>query len=207
LHVERLAAPPPATTLFLATTSRSAGATLKPSRDFRHMVRVGGQFPSSGNPLRSPNELAKELHWRSDELETLNEELRSLNDELAVAEATHRGIRRAAKRADTKLRQVIDTAARPFILCDSDDVVVLWNRAAAIRYGLSSMQAVGSDLFAVVPSLDNRPLRDACFKAAGRRKPGTWRVTQKGRQYLVDTVPSEAGKRRHYLLRVGSTAF
>ncbi len=204
LHVECLSASPPTAVLFLATTSHGAGPTPKPSQEVRHMVRVGGLYPASGALLRSPQDLTQELHWRSDEMEILNDELLSINDEFSASEAATRAALGRWSGSDTMLRQVIDTASRPFILCDSENVVVIWNTAAVRMYGLSSLQAVGKELFGLVPALNRVALRTASSRA---RKPGPSRAShfvQDGTEYSIDPMAARAGKRRHYLLRVGA---
>jgi PAS domain S-box-containing protein len=169
------------------------------------MVKSGPRQRPSGVHARPPKDLAEELRWRSDELETVNEELTSINDELSAAERAAQGAARRAQRSDRLLRQTLDTAARPFILCNPDNRIVLWNRAAARRYGLSAVQAVGKELFALLPGLDHRALRKACLKARTAEGARPESVTQGGERYLVDPFPGLASGRRHYLLRVGST--
>lgn len=200
LTLECLPAKAPAAFLFLATPRPVESTSFQRGRP---MVNLKPRRPFSGARRRSPSELQDELQWRSEELETLSEELEGLTEELSAVEAAAERGARVAARSDAMLRRVLDKAARPFILCDPKNLVLLWNHAAVKRYGLSSAQAVGKDLFRLVPALDDRPLRLATGKARKKGTSGSLRLTQKGEQFLVDPFPAP-GRGRSYLLRVGT---
>lgn len=84
--------------------------------------------------------------------------------------------------------------------CDADNRVTFWNKAAVKRYRLSSAQAVGSELFELVPALSTPQLRAACSKVR-RAGGGRASVRAAGVAYVFDPLPG-GGRRRGYLLRI-----
>jgi PAS domain S-box-containing protein len=122
----------------------------------------------------------------------------------AVPHEQMRGLDEESKLANDFLRLLLDTSSDVLVACDADNRVTFWNKAAIKRFRLSPTQAVGGELFDLVPALSFPALRAASTKV---RKPGRGgRVTVKkdGVEYVFDPLPMK-GKRRSYLLRVRPT--
>ena len=168
--------------------------------------------PRSPRPARRqpPNEakflaqqdLNEELQSRNEELETVNEELQSLNDELSTMEEQMRGLGEESHRTNDFLRTLLDTSSEILIACDADNRVTFWNKAAIKRYRLSPAQAVGGELFDLVPALGRAAMRAASRKARAPGRGGRAKFTHEGTEYLFEPLAPGPGKRRSYLLRV-----
>jgi two-component system CheB/CheR fusion protein len=152
--------------------------------------------------LWAQQDLNDELQSRNEELETVNEELQSLNDEMSAMEEQMRGLGEDSRRTNDFLRLLLDTSPDALIACDANNRVAFWNKAAIKRFRLSPQQAVGSELFELVPALDIPALRAASKKVRLAGRAGRVTLKQEGVEYLFDSLPSGAGNRRSYLLRV-----
>ncbi len=184
-------------------------------RGTRSSVAAGGASFAAVPPRLSAGEtsflaqqnLNEELQSRNEELETVNEELQSLNDEMSTMEEKMSGLGEESRRANDFLRLLLDTSPDPLIACDANNRVTFWSKAAVKRFRLSSMQAVGGELFDLVPALGVAALRAASSKVHKAGRGGRVVVKQGGFEYLFDPLPSTgAGKRRGYLLRVRTKA-
>ncbi|MHB1262587.1 MAG: chemotaxis protein CheB [Thermoplasmatota archaeon] len=151
-------------------------------------------------------DLNEELQSRNEELETVNEELQSLNDELSTMEEQMRGLGEESRRANDFLRILLNTSPDVLVACDADNRVTFWNKAAIKRFRLSPEQAVGGELFDLVPALSTTAIRAAARKVRGPGKGGRVSLQQHGAEYSFDPLPSGAGKRRGYLMRVRVSA-
>jgi two-component system CheB/CheR fusion protein len=178
-----------------------AHASPKPKRRPERPAPAGGD-----SRFMAQQDLNEELQSRNEELETVNEELQSLNDELSTMEEQMRGLGEESRRANDFLRILLNTSSDVLIACDPDNRVTFWNKAAIKRFRLSPAQAVGGELFDLVPALATAGIKGAVRKVRG---PGgaTKQVAleQKGVEYLFDPLPAGAGKKRGYLLRVRLT--
>ncbi|HUR24443.1 MAG TPA: chemotaxis protein CheB [Candidatus Thermoplasmatota archaeon] len=182
-----------------AQDAPDAGGTPEtPLVSVRHRPGAGGAGESR---FRAQQDLNEELQSRNEELETVNEELQSLNDELSTMEEQMRGMDEESKRANAFLHLLLDTSSEVLVACDADNCITFWNKAAIKRFRLSPEQAIGGELFDLVPALATPRLRAASRQA---RKGGRSRriaIQQKGVEYVFDPLPG-SGKRRSYLLRV-----
>ena len=166
------------------------------------IVSIRRKAPPTGEArFRAQQDLNEELQSRNEELETVNEELQSLNDELSTMEEQMRGLDEESKRANDFLRLLLDTSSDVLVACDADNKVTFWNKAAIKRFRLSPAQAVGGELFDLVPALDTPALRAASLKARKPGRGGRVDLKKDGTEYVFDPLPSK-GKRRSYLLRV-----
>lgn len=156
--------------------------------------------------LWAQQDLNDELQSRNEELETVNEELQSLNDEMSAMEEQMRGLGEESRRTNDFLRLLLDTSPDALIACDASNKVAFWNKAAIKRFRLSPQQAVGSELFELVPALDMPALRAASRKVRQAGRAGRVTLRQDGLEYLFDSLPAVAGNRRSYLLRVRPTS-
>jgi two-component system CheB/CheR fusion protein len=200
LNVECLPAAPPWAALFLGV-------------DARHGAGKATRRDTPARPLRKPHltpaakllaqqDLNDELQSRNEELETVNEELQSLNEEMSAMEEEMRGLGVESQRANNFLRLLLDSSPDVLIACDADNRVAFWSHAAIKRFRLSPEQAVGRDLFDIVPALDDAPLRSAARQVRASRKGGRIALKHGGEEFLFDPLPLEDGKRRSYLLRI-----
>ena len=83
--------------------------------------------------------------------------------------------------------------------------MTFWNKAAIKRFRLSAAQAVGGDLFDLVPALDTPALRAASAKVRKPGRGGRVSVKADGAEHIFDPLPEAGpGKRRSFLLRVRS---
>jgi two-component system CheB/CheR fusion protein len=151
--------------------------------------------------FRAQQDLNEELQSRNEELETVNEELQSLNDELSTMEEQMRGLGEESKRANDFLRLLLDTSSDVLVACDEDNRVTFWNKAAIKRFRLSPAQAVGGELFDLVPALDTPAVRAAASKVRKAGRGGRVALRVEGAEYIFDPLPAH-GQRRSYLLRV-----
>ncbi len=152
--------------------------------------------------LRAQQDLNEELQSRNEELETVNEELQSLNDEMSTMEEQMRSLAEESRRANDFLRLLLDSSSDVLVACDGDNRVTFWSKGAIKAYRLSPAQAVGGELFDLVPALATPALRTAVRKARTAQRPRRLSVREGGHEYLLDPLPAAAGKRRSYLLRV-----
>jgi two-component system CheB/CheR fusion protein len=166
------------------------------------IVRVRGRRPEGDARFLKQQDLNEELQSRNEELETVNEELQSLNDEMSTMEEQMRGLAEEARRANDFLRLLLDTSTDVLMACDEGNRVTFWNKAAIKRFRLSPAQAVGGELFDLVPALATPALRDAVRKARGTGRATRITVREKGTEYQLDPLPVTSGKRRGYLLRL-----
>jgi chemotaxis methyl-accepting protein methylase len=171
----------------------------KPIRSIRTRPARRGADDDS---LLAQQDLNEELQSRNEELETVNEELQSLNDELSTMEEQMRGLGEESRRANDFLSLLLNTSPDVLIACDAENRVTFWNRAAIKRYRLSPAQAVGGELFDLVPALGTTPLRAAARKARSAGRGNRVAVEKGGIEYVFDPLPPGTGKRRSYLLRV-----
>ncbi len=175
------------------------GASAQPKR------RPARRAPHGSSDARylAQQDLNDELQSRNEELETVNEELQSLNDELSTMEEQMRGLGEESRRTNDFLRVLLDTSSDILIACDAENKVTFWSKAAIKRFRLSPMQAVGGELFDLVPALGTAALRAASAKVHKSGRSGRVTVKKDDIEYLFDPLPSAgAGKRRGYLLRV-----
>ncbi len=163
-------------------------------RDARRPTHTEAHFDAQ-------QDLNEELQSRNEELETVNEELQSLNDEMSTMEEQMRGLAEEARRANDFLRLLLDSAADVLVACDADNKVTFWNKAAVKRFRLSSAQAVGGELFDLVPALSTPGLRAAIRKVRASGPGGRVTLQDGGLEYRLDPLPARHGKRRGYLLR------
>lgn len=180
------------------------GAGAKPSRpnvSLRRKLTPGAAGGSDEAKFHALQDLNEELQSRNEELETVNEELQSLNDELSTMEEQMRGLGEESKRANDFLRLLLDTSSDVLVACDADNRVTFWNKAAIKRFRLSPAQAVGGELFDLVPALDTPALRNASAKVRRAGRGGRVSVKADGAEHIFDPLP-DGGKRRSYLLRV-----
>lgn len=161
-----------------------------------------GKRPSGGDDrFLAQQDLNEELQSRNEELETVNEELQSLNDEMSTMEEQMRGLAEEAQRANDFLRLLLDTSADVLVACDAGNNVTFWNKAAVKRFRLSAAQAVGGELFDLVPALSTPKLRAAVRKVRAAGRGGRVTVQDGGLEYQLDPLPAGKGKRRSYLMR------
>jgi PAS domain-containing protein len=118
---------------------------------------------------------------------------------MAAMEEQMRGLGEESRRANDFLRLLLDTSSDVLVACDADNRVVFWNKAAVKRFRLSPAQAIGGDLFELVPALDASALRAAAGKVRGG---GRATVRHEGSDYVFDPLPQGTGRRRSYLMRV-----
>lgn len=164
--------------------------------------RNGGHRPKGDARYRHQQDLNEELQSRNEELETVNEELQSLNDEMSTMEEQMRGLAQESRLANDFLRLLLDTSPDVLLACDEGNRVTFWNKAAIKRFRLSSAQAVGGELFDLVPALSTPALRAAVRRARSKGPSRRITVKEKGTEYHLDPLPGAGGKRRGYLLRV-----
>jgi chemotaxis methyl-accepting protein methylase len=179
-----------------AATRKTARTAVRPHR----VPRPRGVADENGSLAQQ--DLNEELQSRNEELETVNEELQSLNDELSTMEEQMRGLGEESQRTNDFLRVLLNTSSDILIACDASNRVTFWNRAAIKRYRLSPEQAVGGELFDLVPALGTAAIRAASRKVRAMGKTSRVALKQTGAEYRFDPLPSGAGKRRGYLLRV-----
>jgi PAS domain-containing protein len=204
LDVECLPAAAPWAALFLGTELASpqgaaavrAVPTPRPRR----------QHLSPAGRLLAQQDLNEELQSRNEELETVNEELQSLNEELSAMEEELRGLGEVSQSANNFLTLLLDTSPDVLIACDADNRVSFWSKAAVQRYRLSPAQAIGADLFDLVPALADAPLQAAAVKARKAGRGLRVAVMHEGVEHVFDPLPATPGKRRGYLLRVLTSA-
>jgi chemotaxis methyl-accepting protein methylase len=182
-----------------ATPRREAEGTPSPLR-----APPRGRRPSARGSASAQQDLNEELQSRNEELETVNEELQSLNDELSTMEEQMRGLGEESRLANDFLRLLLDTSSEALVACTADNRVSFWNKAAIKRFRLSAVQAIGGELFDLVPALARPKLKAAALKVRAPGRGGRLIVEQDGAQYVFDPLPSGGGKRRGYLLRVRS---
>ncbi len=202
LDIECMPGVAPAVVLFLGSEVRSERIKAAPE-DHQGIVRLTRATPRTAEAkLLAQQDLNDELQSRNEELETVNEELQSLNDAMSAMEDEMRGLGEESRRANDFLRLLLDTSEDVLVACNADNQVVFWNDAAIKAYRLSSAQAVGHELFELLPAMAVAPLKAAAAKARKAGRAGGVKVAHGGSDYLFDPLPSGAAKRRGYLLRV-----
>jgi two-component system CheB/CheR fusion protein len=204
LEVECLAAAPPAVALFLGVQARQDAVGPSPSRRVGPIRPAGARRLTAEARLLAQQDLNDELQSRNEELETVNEELQSLNDAMSAMEDEMRSLGEESRRANEFLRLLLDTSSDVLIACDADNRVAFWNKAAIKQYGLSPAQAVGHELFDLVPALGQASLQAASRKIRAAGRDGGMKLTQDSTEYVFDPILAGAGRRRSYLLRVRS---
>lgn len=208
LDVECLPAAPPWAALFLGIEAQQAKKSKQPVAAVvprQRMARSPAERTRHLTPaarLLAQQDLNEELQSRNEELETVNEELQSLNEEMSAMEEEMRGLGEASQRANNFLTLLLDTSPDVLIACDADNRVAFWSKAAIKRFRLSPAQAVGSELFDLVPALSDAALRAASKKVRQVGGGGRIIVKQDGVEHLFDPLPAGAGKGRGYLLRM-----
>lgn len=202
LNVECLPGDWPMAALFLGTEMRPTATELHPSPRRGAVQSVRGRPHTADARLVAQQDLNDELQSRNEELETVNEELQSLNDAMSAMEEEMRGLGEESRRANDFLRLLLDTSSDVLIACDADNRVAFWNDAAIKAYRLSAQQAVGRELFDLVPALAHAALEAASQKVRTAGRGSRVKVTQGRAQFVFDPLPQGAGKRRGYLLRV-----
>lgn len=185
----------------MAKASKPARRTSKSTRSPQARPPRGRSLAGADPELLEQQDLNEELQSRNEELETVNEELQSLNDELSTMEEQMRGLAEEHRGANDFLRLLLDASNDVLIACDVDNRVTFWNKAAIKRFRLSPIQALGGELFDLVPALDTPPLRAASAKVRKPGRGGRVVVKEPDAEYVLEPLPA-AGKRRRYLLRV-----
>ncbi|MES2154730.1 MAG: chemotaxis protein CheB [bacterium] len=202
LEVECLPGAAAGSTVFLGSEVRPE-VSMPVAQTYEGLVRAGRRPPpTAAAKLLAQQDLNDELQSRNEELETVNEELQSLNDAMSSMEDEMRGLGEEARRANDFLRLLLDTSSDVLIACNADNRVAFWNDAAIKAYHLSSVQAVGKELFGLLPSLAHAPLKVASRKARASGRTGRVKVLHGGLEYSFDPLSSRSGSRRGYLLRV-----
>lgn len=168
----------------------------------RHERLARAGKPATGVRVSAQQDLNEELQSRNEELETVNEELQSLNDEMSTMEDEMRGLGEQSRVANDFLRLLLDTSSDVLIACDAENRVTFWNKAAIKRFRLSPAQAVGGELFDLVPALGDAPIRAAVRKVGTPGRSGRVSLKEGATEYLLDPLPAAPGKRRGYLVRV-----
>lgn len=181
---------------------RNIGAeeALRSAHEELHVVNE--QLQSTSQEQQTLNE---ELESRNEELETVNEELQSLNEELNTLNEEV-GTRIAeADRLTAFLGTVLDLSPVSIIGCDTKDRVTSWNEMATKEFRLSEDQAMGKDLFELLPVLDvasvHQLVRSATENPVAKVSLGP---NHAGRLIVrLGVVRDRAGHRQGYCLRVG----
>lgn len=148
--------------------------------------------------------LNEELESRNEELATVNEELQSLNEELNTLNEEVGARIAESERLTAFLRTILDLAPHSVIGCDENDRITFWNAVARDKFRLSEEQAVGKDLFDLVPVLDVSSVRKLVRsdgddkKVEIPREPG-----REGTLFVrMGVVYDRAERRKGYCLRV-----
>lgn len=162
---------------------------------------VNEELQSTSQEQQTLNE---ELESRNEELETVNEELQSLNEELNTLNEEV-GTRIAeADRLTAFLRTVLDLSLTSIIGCDTKDRVTSWNAVATKEFRLSEDQAMGKDLFKLLPVLDVPAVHD--LVRATTENPVAKVSVGRGLPDLLSirlgVVRDRSGRRQGYCLRV-----
>ncbi len=191
-----------------------------PARRTRHQSsEADGDVRAANLGLKALNErlqsksqefqtLNEELESRNEELATVNEELQSLNEELNTLNEEVGARIAESERLTAFLRTILDLAPHSVIGCDENDRVNFWNAVARDEFRLSEEQAVGKDLFDLVPVLDVDSVRELvgsngdADKVQIPREPG-----RKGSLFVrMGAVYDRAERRQGYVLRVWGSA-
>lgn len=91
----------------------------------------------------------EELQSTNEELETMNEELQSTNEELETMNVELRVRSEDVEHSRRLLDALLDTLTDPVIAVDARRDVILWTRAAAELWGLTSEEVLGRPLAAL----------------------------------------------------------
>lgn len=192
----------------LAKLRKSAAETARANEALQatneELETLNEELQSAAEEQQTLNE---ELQSSNEELETTNEELQSTNEELSTLNEEMRVRTEELERVTSYLRGVLDSAPDSVIVCDDDDRITFWSQNAAALFRLSDAQAVGRDLFEIVPALDADPVRAAVRQVRAKREPVVVEdiVLTPGHTRArlgLSSVVSKAGKPRGYVLIV-----
>lgn len=158
------------------------------------------ELQSSAEEQQTLNE---ELQSANEELETTNEELQSANEELATLNEEIRTRGEELERVSLFLRAILDNAFDAVISCDRHNKITFWSRAATKVFRLSEAQAVGEDLFTLVPVIDVPAVRAAIrgsLVSPRRTSGGELQVGGNRIRITVSAVSDRAGSPQGYVV-------
>lgn len=181
------------------TETARANETLQSANE--ELETLNEELQSAAEEQQTLNE---ELQSANEELETTNEELQSTNEELSTLNEEMRVRTEELERVTGYLRGVLDSAPDALVVCDEDNQVTFWSHAATQLFRLSDAQAVGRELFDLVPMLDVQPMRDAVRQVRQRKEPVVVEDLPLGQgprvRVSLSMVGDRAGRARGFVL-------